>query len=104
MSQFILAPEAARDIEEIVRYIAKENVAAALALEDELFQSFEELAAFPNLGHTRTDLAGKRNLLFLSIGRYLVIYRAYTKEVEILAVLHGSRDVPKILRHREPGQ
>ena len=104
MSQLILAPEAARDIEEIVSYIAKENVTAALELQGRLLQSFEELARFPKLGHVRADLARKRNLLFFSLGRYLVVYRVRRKNIEILAVLHAARDIPRILRHRKPGE
>lgn len=101
MSLFILAPEAARDIDEIVRYIAKDSVAAALELEDKLIDSFRTLAKFPNSGHVRRDLAGNRTVLFSPVGKHLILYRPMPKIIEIIAVLHASRDVPAILRHRE---
>ncbi len=100
MSGFILSAEAAADIEDIVRYIAYDNVSAALALEDELIANFRELARFPNSGHARHDLAGTRELLFWTVGSYLVLYRVKSKRIEIVAVLHGGRDIPKILARR----
>ena len=104
MSRFILAPQAARDIEQIVQYIAKESVNAALDLEDQLLENFRHLASFPTSGHTRNDLAGDRDLLFWPTGKYLILYRAKAAEIEIAAVLHPARDIPKILSQREPVQ
>lgn len=101
MSQFVLAPQAARDIEEIVRYIAKDSVAAALELEDRLINTFRTLTRFPNSGHARKDLAGNRKLLFSPVGKYLILYRVRAKSVEIVAVLHAGRDIPTILSHRK---
>jgi len=60
MIRFTLAPEAARDIEEIVQYIAKDSANAALELEDQFLKSFLHLVNFPNTGHVRRDLAGSR--------------------------------------------
>lgn len=102
MSRFILAPQAARDIEQIVQYIAKDSVNAALDLQDQLLENFRHLASFPTSGHTRNDLAGDRDLLFWPTGKYLILYRVKDKKIEIAAVLHAARDIPNILRHRDP--
>ena len=104
MSHFILAPEAARDIEQIVHYISKENIAAALELEDQLLENFGRLAKFPSSGHARKDLAGNRKLLFSPVGKYLILYRPRTKNIEVVAVLHAVRDIPSILRRRKTTQ
>lgn len=104
MSGFTLAPEATRDIEEIVHHIAKDSVAAALETEDQLIEGCRMLAKFPNSGHGRGDLAGHRKLLFWPVKKYLILYRARPKMIEIVAVLHSARDIPNILRHRRAGQ
>lgn len=99
--KFIISPLARRNIEEIVRYIAEDNVTAALKLQDQFEQAFRTLAQFPDAGHRRRDLAGNRNLLFWTTGNYLVPYRVRSKQIEIVAVLHASRDIYKALSHRK---
>lgn len=64
MSGFILAPEAAEDIEEIVSHIAQQNASAAFDVEDVLIESFRHLARFPDSGHKRRDPVGNRRPLF----------------------------------------
>ena len=75
MSGFVLSPLATRDIEEIVRHIAQDNVTAALNFEDELILNFRSLAGFPNSGRVRRDLGGRRKVLFWPVGSYVVVYR-----------------------------
>jgi plasmid stabilization system protein ParE len=104
MSRFLLAPEAARDIEEIVRSIATESVDSALKLQDQIGETFRMLTQFPNAGHTRVDLAGRRKLLFWPVENFLILYRAKARTIEIVAVLHGARDIPTILRHRKTAE
>lgn len=98
--KLILSPTARRNVHEIVRHIAEENLVAALDLEDQFIQAFRILAGFPNAGHRRRDLAGNRNLLFWTAGKYLIPYRVRSKQVEIVAVFHASRNVPHLLRRR----
>jgi len=98
----IVAPSALRDLRDLYDYIADDNLAAADRISEQLWKAIWHLASFPGSGHTRTDLAGKRELRFWSAGRYLIVYRSRSTLVEIVAVLHGSRDIPAILREREP--
>lgn len=104
MSRFVLALEAAEDIEEIVNHIAQQNVSAAFDVEDLFVESFRRLAQFPDSGHRRLDLAGKRRLLFWSVGSYLILYRKLHGGIEVVAVLHGARDIASLLRHRKGGR
>lgn len=39
-------------------------------------------------------------ILFWPVGACLVIYRATSRRVEIVAVTRGTRNVPTFLRHR----
>lgn len=52
------------------------------------------------MGHTRSDLT-ERDVRFWSTGSYLIVYREWLEQLQVLAVLHGSRDVPEVIRKRE---
>ena len=54
------------------------------------------LAANPGIGHIRTDLTDA-DVRFWSVFKYLVIYRPETKPLEIVRVLHGRREVKRLL-------
>ena len=58
------------------------------------------LAAYPRMGHVREDLAD-RTLRFWPVYSYLVVYRPDSQPLQIIRVLHGARDVPRILERFE---
>jgi plasmid stabilization system protein ParE len=100
MSGYQLTLEAYQDLQDLAEYIAAENSEAAQRLLAALETAFDQLAAFPRTGHPRPDLAGSRPVLFWPVGAYLVIYRPDLQPIEIIAVVHGSRDIPRFLRSR----
>ena len=51
------------------------------------------------MGHTRRDLTD-RDVRFWPEGSYLIVYRELPEALQVVAVLHGSRDVPEIMRKR----
>jgi plasmid stabilization system protein ParE len=99
MFAYVFSPEAVQDLEDVWDFIAADNVGAADRLQDEFFEAFEELARHPGLGHTRRDLTDK-DVRFWPVGSYFVVYRKISSQVQIVAVLHGSRDIPEIIRKR----
>jgi toxin ParE1/3/4 len=100
MKPFRLAPEAAEDIHEIWKHIAEDNPSAAKRFRLKLLAACRQVDKNPGIGHKREDLAQERPLLFWPVG-YLIIYRSATRgPIEILAVTHGSRDIPAFLRQR----
>jgi len=54
------------------------------------------LARTPGIGHSREELADKETRFFL-VYSYLIVYRSGTKPLQIIRVLHASRDVPRDL-------
>ena len=54
-------------------------------------------AKTPGIGHTREDLTD-RPLEFWNVYSYLVVYDPHTRPLTIIAVLHGARDVEKLLK------
>jgi len=100
MPTYVLSPDALQDLQDIWDFIAFDNAQAADQLEDEFFEAFEKLARQPRMGHTRSDLT-ERDVRFWSTGSYLIVYRERLEHLQVLAVLHGSRDVPEVIRKRE---
>jgi plasmid stabilization system protein ParE len=95
MKRFKLSPEAARDIREIWAYTAAESIKAARRIRLQIFGACQTIADNPGIGHTREDLTEKP-VLFWPTGSYLIIYAA-RKPVEIVRVLHGARDLPRLV-------
>jgi plasmid stabilization system protein ParE len=57
------------------------------------------LAARPGAGHWRKDLADEP-VKFFSIYAYLIVYRPEKIPVQVVAILHGRRNVEQLLKDR----
>ena len=99
MSRYILSQEARNDLREIKDYIAEDSIEAARRLMSEFRQAFRKLSKTSGIGHTRGDLTNKP-VLFKPVRSYLIIYRQRIQPLEIVAVLHGKRNLKRILRGR----
>ena len=98
--RYLLAPQAARDLVQIWRYIKRESSEqTADRVESVIRSKFAYLADFPGGGHLRRDLTAA-DVRFLSVYSYLIVYRPETKPLQIVAILHAYRDVAKILPKR----
>ena len=101
MSAFTVAPEAEDDLKRIWRYLLREaGLATANRIQAHLVEAFEGLAEIPGKGHRRRDLTS-RDVLFFSVYQYMIVYRR-SATVEIVGVLHGKRNVKRILKERMP--
>jgi plasmid stabilization system protein ParE len=96
---YVLSVAADLDLNQIWEYIASDNIDAADRWIAKLFNAFESLAQTPGAGHTRGDLTALP-ILFWPVGAYLVLYRVTNREIEIIAVTQGSRDIPTFLNQR----
>jgi plasmid stabilization system protein ParE len=96
MSRFVLTPAARADLLEIFDYIAQDNPDAARRVTTELRGAMRKLAEMPEIGHSRRDLA-REPLRFWLVYSYLIIYRPEARPLQVVRVLHGSRDVRRIL-------
>jgi plasmid stabilization system protein ParE len=98
--RYVLAPEAALDLVQIWRYIKKESgVEMADRVETVIREKMAFLAQMPGAGHQRKNLTD-HDVRFFLVYSYLIVYRPYTKPLQIVSVLHGRRDVERILRNR----
>jgi toxin ParE1/3/4 len=97
MAAFRLTLTAEEDVGDIVEFIAADNEDAAVRVRHALYSAFELLASRPGIGHTRDDLT-ERSMKFWSVYSYLVVYEPASNPLTIVAVLHGARDVARILK------
>jgi len=98
--RYVLAPEAALDIVKIWRYIESQSSAeTANRVESVIRDKILFLAGNPGAGHWRRNLTDQP-VKFFPVYSYLIVYRPDTKPLQIVSILHGRRDVERILRDR----
>src|SRR5215831_18818741 len=84
--QIIFSARGRSDLEQIIRYIARDDPAAAERFGAKLIEQAERLGNAPDMG---PRLAQKPNNRFFPVGSYLIIYRpdAERRVVRIFAIL-----------------
>jgi antitoxin ParD1/3/4 len=98
--RFVLAPQAALDLFEIWQYIKEQtSVTTADRVESAIREKISFRASAPEAGHQRKDLTDK-HVKFFPVYSYLIVYRSATIPLQIASVLHGRRDVERILKDR----
>lgn len=92
MRGFVLTPEANADLREILLAIAEESPTAAERLRMRFLKSFETLAEAPGTGHYHEELLDRR-YRFKNLFSYVVCYAWEPRPIQIVAVVHGARDL-----------
>ncbi len=91
MPRIIKRPAAETDLDEIWWHIAQDNPINADRFLDRILDSCHTLADFPHMGAKRDELMP--GLRSHPVGNYLIYYFPLADGIEIVRVLHGSRDV-----------
>ena len=86
-------PRAEKALATLYRAAAEENPTAALGLLTRIDEAVRRLEAFPNLGRPGR-VPGTRELV-VDRTPFIIPYRVRGGEVQILRVLHGSRQWPQ---------
>jgi toxin ParE1/3/4 len=100
---YVIRPKADRDLDEQAYYLAT-NASAQLGHRFLLaaHETFAVLATQPQMGWhprlRRTELASLRVFSIAGFEKMLVLYRPRANGVDILRVVHGSRNVRALLR------
>jgi toxin ParE1/3/4 len=98
--RYVLAPEAALDLVQIWRYIQKQSsLEMADRVEAVIRDRFAFLAENPGAGHWRKNLT-EEVVKFFPVYSYLIVYRPETTPLQIVSILHGRRDVERLLKDR----
>lgn len=85
---------AQHDLDAIFDYIADDNLDAARRFIGLIEEKFILLAASPELGRERSELLD--GLRSFPVKRYVIFYRPINGGIEIVRILHGSRDIPNL--------
>jgi len=84
-------PAAERDLEEIGDYIARDNPSRALSFIQELRRHCNRIALTPRGAPVRKRLG--TGVRFVPHERYGIFYRVTGRELRILRIIHGARDI-----------
>ncbi|WP_305632155.1 type II toxin-antitoxin system RelE/ParE family toxin [Methyloversatilis sp.] len=96
MARVTLRPMAEADLLEIWTYIAEHSVAEADRWTDRLDDSLRLWATQPRMERARDELSpGIRSLAF---DRYVVFFEPSPDGIDVVRVLHGSRDIDEQFR------
>lgn len=94
-------PQAKRDLIELADYLAQDSLAASDRFLQAAEQAFEALAGMPEMaGVWETDnpaLAGIRVWPIRGFAKFLIFYRPTAGGIEVIRVLHASRDIASII-------
>ncbi|NES19397.1 MAG: type II toxin-antitoxin system RelE/ParE family toxin [Symploca sp. SIO3E6] len=99
MTQYIITPEAIKDLKMITDYLAQNNLKSAEQLLKQFNKKCYYLVQFPKIGrsyhHIRPSLRG------LPLNGYIIFYRLSQDTIEIMRVIKGNRDLGAIFNTDE---
>ena len=85
-------PDASVEKDELLKYISEHNLLAAFGVDDHIRNQVAQLVEFPFLG--RKGRISDTFELVISQTPYIVVYRIFEQEIQILHIFHSSRDWP----------
>lgn len=98
MTRVVFRPEAEIDLVAIALSVAERSESRALALVKRLRARCAALERHPQTGRPRGELGpGLRSLVERP---YIIFYRVEGGVVEVVAVVHGARDLPRAMAGR----
>ena len=99
----LLTKDAARDLEELYDYIAgHDSLRKANYVLDQIEKTFSTLSEFPKRGVYPQELLklGIREYREIFFKPYRIIYRVIDKNVYVLLIVDGRRDMYSLLQRR----
>ena len=91
---------AVEDLRELYAYIARDSDVYASGFGERLILAAERAAKYPNAGRVVPENSDERVREVL-YQHYRLIYRIGDNQFEVLAVIHGARDLAKFQETRE---
>ncbi len=94
-SPYRLTPQAEADVIDIWLYFAQDSQQSADKLVDRFTEVYELLVTQPGIGTNQDQY--RRGLRSFPVGDYIIFYELLQGELLIYRVLHGARDLDKLL-------
>ena len=104
MSRYEFTPQAVDDLFEIWSYIARDSLQAANRVESAVYNACTLLAEGPIRGRTREEIT-QLPLRFWTVQafpNYIIVYDPQSDPLQIIRILHGSRDVLALFGEAKP--
>jgi len=101
MAEILFTPLATEDLQQIWGYMA-ENAGSETANKFlvEIRDKCLKIAGFPEAGRARNELI--INLRSFPFKKYVIFYMPMANGIEVLRIVHGSRDIPQIFDEMIP--
>jgi plasmid stabilization system protein ParE len=99
VSRFILSAEARHDYFDAFDFIENYSKNAASKWEAMMLDTFRHLAVWPQTGKIRPEYAPPY-IRFWPAGDYVILYNPSSIPVEIIAILHGARNLSELIAAR----
>jgi plasmid stabilization system protein ParE len=97
--RFRLTPQAKADLREILLNIATNSPETAKRVLSKFEEGLQRLAKAPGSGHFHEELLDRR-YRFWNFYSYVVCYVWEEKPIQIIAVIHGARQLAALLQTR----
>jgi len=99
MRKYILSKKAESDIDNLVKYVSKDNPRSALSLSKAIQQTCSLTSEMPLIGRVADDIIPDeiRFLPVIQFSNYLIFYTLLEKLILIIRVLHSKRDIPALM-------
>ena len=95
-----MSDSARAELREILYKLKQLSRPFAAKLESQFRQRFQQLLTIPLLGRDRCEIiAGLRSIV---VGDYLVLYVPTDEAIEISRIIHGSRNIPELIKRNLP--
>ncbi len=102
--RLVVKPDVSEDLHNIVEYLESWSLTASNRFMDAVFAAFDDLTEMPGKGSPKRfrekRFAGLRTWFVPGFRKYLIFFQANNEALIVLAVLHGARNVRKLLRQR----
>ena len=101
MPRIVRTPRAKADALVIGRFLAEQTGSRSVALRflDKIDAKLKFLAQFPLAGESRPELAP--DVRSFPVGNHVIFYRPSGNGIDVLRILHGARDIPRIFKTGE---
>ena len=91
MKHLLWSAKARQRREEIFEYIAADNPAAALWLDEQFSQAAKRIMEFPQIGRKGRALGTREMIVY---GNYILVYELLADKIVILTVHHAAQKYP----------
>lgn len=100
MLTYTFTLQAEEDFLQIVNYFAVENPVVATRFIDAVEMSCELIVEYPEIGRTVDYIhqQSTRRLQVKGFKKYVLFYRLFEQQVEVVRMCHGSRDLPSLFQ------